>query len=139
MSWMQWAGIKKNCVLLGSLIMQLISYRERSSTPAAAMLFSKSTIWSVKNTMKKGYHSSQVNGCLMLRCRKNVSCKLIGQSVMLLAAHNQNCLDSILLAPVFLMRSAYLHSSLQLYSFSEEIPCICRFRDQMPSCYWETS
>lgn len=47
------AGIKKNCVLLGSLIMQLISYRERSSTPAAAMLFSKSTICSVKEHNEK--------------------------------------------------------------------------------------
>ena len=36
--------------------------------------------------MKKGYHSNQVNGCLMVQCRKNVSCKLIGQSVLLLAA-----------------------------------------------------
>lgn len=43
----------KNCVLLGSLIMQLISYRERSSTPAAAMLFSKSTICSVKEHNEK--------------------------------------------------------------------------------------
>lgn len=36
--------------------------------------------------MKKGYHSNQVNGCLMVQCRKNVPCKLIGQSVLLLAA-----------------------------------------------------